>query len=129
MRWGYQNDYIADIRWLDKIKQFQDDEKVQKLEEKYIAVYITHEELRSVPAVEPFLVHIPFDLSAQSKEFILHIHFAVRGCSLALMAEQGVPLDVISRRLGHSDSRITMNIYFHVTKKMREKDNQKIKEV
>ena len=55
-------------------------------------------------------------------------HF-MRHTHVALMAEQGVPLDVISRRLGHSDSRVTMNIYFHVTKKMREKDNQKIKEV
>ena len=36
MRWGYQNDYIADIRWIDKIKKFKDEEKVQKLEEKYL---------------------------------------------------------------------------------------------
>lgn len=55
-------------------------------------------------------------------------HF-MRHTHVALMAEQGVPLDVISRRLGHSDSKITRNIYFHVTKKMRERDNQQIKEI
>lgn len=36
MRWGYANDYISDIRWIDKIKKFKDDEKVHKLEEKYL---------------------------------------------------------------------------------------------
>lgn len=36
MRWGYENDYIDDIRWIDKIKKFKDDEKMHKLEDKYL---------------------------------------------------------------------------------------------
>lgn len=35
-RWGYENDYIKDIRWLDKIKKFKDEEKLLKLDEKYL---------------------------------------------------------------------------------------------
>lgn len=55
-------------------------------------------------------------------------HF-MRHTHVALMAEQGIDLEIISRRLGHTDSKITKNIYFHVTKKLQEKDNQKIKSV
>lgn len=47
----------------------------------------------------------------------------LRHTHTSLMAEQGIPLDVISRRLGHSDSRITREIYFHVTKNLKKKDD------
>ena len=47
----------------------------------------------------------------------------------SLMAAAGVPLDVISRRLGHSNSSITKDIYFHVTKELRQKDNSQVKMV
>ena len=43
--------------------------------------------------------------------------------------QQGIDIDSISRRLGHADSRITREIYLHVTKRLQEKENQKIKEV
>lgn len=47
---------------------------------------------------------------------------ALRHTHASLLAEQGIPLETISRRLGHSDSRITREIYLHVTEKMKEKD-------
>ena len=47
----------------------------------------------------------------------------------SLLMEQGVDIDSISRRLGHADSRITREIYLHVTQKMKERDNERIKEV
>lgn len=53
----------------------------------------------------------------------LHPHI-FRHTHVALLAEQGVSLDTISRRLGHADSSITKDVYFHVTKKTREKDEQ-----
>ena len=53
----------------------------------------------------------------------------MRHTHVALFAEQGVSLDVISRRLGHSDSKITRRIYFHVTKKLKDKDNLAVKDV
>ena len=54
---------------------------------------------------------------------------ALRHTHVALMAENGVPLDVISRRLGHADSQITKDIYFHVTKKLAEKDAELVKNI
>lgn len=53
----------------------------------------------------------------------------MRHTHVALLAEQGVTLDAISRRLGHSDSQITKRIYFHVTKKLKERDNQQIQNI
>ena len=52
----------------------------------------------------------------------LSLH-SLRHSHVALMAEQGVDLDAISRRCGHSNSRITREIYYHVTRKQQEKDN------
>lgn len=53
----------------------------------------------------------------------------MRHTHVALMAEQNIPLEVISRRIGHANSKVTREIYFHVTKKMRERDNQLIRNV
>lgn len=54
---------------------------------------------------------------------------ALRHTHVALLAEQGVYLDVISRRLGHKNSQITRDVYFHVTKKLQAKDNEAIRSV
>lgn len=55
-------------------------------------------------------------------------HF-MRHTHVSLLAEQGVHLDTISRRLGHSNSQITRNIYFHVTERQKERDNEQIREI
>ncbi len=47
----------------------------------------------------------------------------------SLLMEQGVNIDIISRRLGHENSAITREIYLHVTKKLKEKDNQEIEKI
>ena len=54
------------------------------------------------------------------KSLTLH---ALRHTHVALMAEKGIELDAISRRLGHSGTKITREIYYHCTEKQREKDN------
>lgn len=54
---------------------------------------------------------------------------AMRHTHTSLLAENGVPLDVIVRRLGHEDSKITKRIYLHVTKKMKERDNEAIRQI
>ena len=46
----------------------------------------------------------------------------------SLLAET-LPYDLISRRLGHEDSKITRDIYIHITEKRKEKDNELIKNV
>lgn len=49
---------------------------------------------------------------------------ACRHTMTSLMAAAGVPLETIARRLGHEDSDVTKKIYFHITRKLREKDNE-----
>lgn len=58
----------------------------------------------------------------------LHPHI-FRHTHASLLAEQGYNLDAISRRLGHSDSGITKKIYLHVTEKVKQRDEEKLKEI
>lgn len=53
----------------------------------------------------------------------------LRHTMTSLFAEAGVPLEVISRRLGHDSSDMTRDIYLHITKTHKEKDNQKVKDI
>lgn len=57
-----------------------------------------------------------------------HVHL-MRHTHTALLAEQGISLDAIARRLGHVSDRTTRDVYFHVTKKQRQKDEQAISRV
>ena len=54
---------------------------------------------------------------------------ALRHTHTALLASAGIPLEQISRRLGHSDSRITKEVYMHVTEKLKDAENARLKEV
>ena len=54
---------------------------------------------------------------------------ALRHTFAALMAGAGVPLDVIARQLGHADSRVTREVYFHVTNGLREADAETLSDV
>ena len=58
----------------------------------------------------------------------LSVH-ALRHTHTSLLAEAGVPLETISRRLGHHDSKITREIYLHVTKNTAENDRKIINTV
>ena len=49
---------------------------------------------------------------------------ALRHTAASLLIADGVPLETVSRMLGHIDSKVTKEIYFHVTKKLRNKDNE-----
>ena len=53
----------------------------------------------------------------------------LRHTHASLLMEQGIDIDSISKRLGHNDSRITREIYLHVTKKLEEQRNAQIKEL
>ena len=50
---------------------------------------------------------------------------AFRHTHVAMLAEQGFSLEEIARRVGH-DSKVTKEVYYHVTKKMTEKDKARI---
>lgn len=53
----------------------------------------------------------------------------LRHTHASLLMEQGIDIDTISRRLGHSDSKVTKEIYLHVTKKLKEKERDRIREI
>ena len=53
----------------------------------------------------------------------------MRHTHVSLLAESGVPLEAISRRLGHSSSKITQEIYLHVTQKQEQKDRERIAQI
>lgn len=103
-------------------------------------VYIQDELL---PVIEKYmkepgtlLIEIDYDayrkyLSENSERILgkkIHPH-VLRHTMTSLFAESGVPLDVISRRLGHSDSDITRRIYFHVTQRLKARDAEIIKNI
>ena len=50
----------------------------------------------------------------------------LRHTHVSLLAEQGVPLEAISRRLGHNRTTITREIYLHITSGQKEKDNEAV---
>lgn len=54
---------------------------------------------------------------------------ALRHTSVALFAAAGVDLSVIARRLGHADSRITRDVYMHVTQRLMERDALQLQKV
>lgn len=58
----------------------------------------------------------------------LTVH-ALRHTHVAMLAEAGIPLEVIARRLGHSSSQITREIYMHITDKMIEKEHDLLRDV
>lgn len=53
----------------------------------------------------------------------------LRHTMTSLLAENGVPLEVISRRLGHDSSDITKQIYLHITKEQKNRDNAEIRSI
>ena len=53
----------------------------------------------------------------------------LRHTHVSLLAAQGVPLDVISRRVGHEGSDVTKSVYLHVTKKLKERDREVLMKV
>jgi integrase len=226
MHWAYQNDYIGDVRWLDKLQPLNDKEKKEKLEHKFLekdelaalldAMNVTHwrqitqfmalsgarvgevfaltvsdvdftnktinfdktmdlqikndvhapktscsnREITMQPELEELCKEVKHDLNAKRLKYGTHtkVFFSdingdycsyyafnkylgkvskdvlgrkitthvLRHTHVSLLAEAGVPLETITRRVGHEDSRITKKIYLHVTERMKERDRQLI---
>ena len=47
----------------------------------------------------------------------------LRHTHTSMLAAKGVPIEVISRRLGHSNSKITREVYFHVLDELKVREN------
>lgn len=54
---------------------------------------------------------------------------ALRHTAASLLIAQGVPLEVVSRMLGHDGSRITKQIYLHITQELKNRDNNILKNI
>lgn len=77
-------------------------------------------------AYNKYLKNLARKVLDREHETTTHI---MRHTHVALMAASGVSLEAISRRLGHADSKITKQVYFHVTEQMRERDNAEFEKV
>ena len=53
---------------------------------------------------------------------------ALRHTHTALMAAAGVPLDVLSRRLGHKTPAVTAGVYMHITERLKAADFTAVKD-
>lgn len=226
LRWGYENEYLDNINFVDRIKPFPDHEKVEKLQDKYLEsdeldklletmkdsrwklltqflalsglrigeamvlndsdidkqyIYVTktyqfvdnvveegvktdtsNREVFIQPELEKCIREIrsfrKTDMLRRGYRSSLFIPWkdgtvlsydayriylcrcsakighaitphALRHTHVSLLAEKGVPLDVISRRVGHADSDITRRIYLHITEKRRDMDNKALENV
>lgn len=229
LRWGYKNDYLPDIRFLDKLEPFKDIPRRQKIEDKFleqselnlliegmsvwqwrgltmflslsglrfgeaaallrsdldfknrlihvtktydsnndvvttpktynsvrdvymqdelyglcrqlfISGYIDHNIIQMNPEnlLFPYknFRHISFDAYAkylrENSERILGRRITphtLRHTHASLLMEQGVDIDLIAERLGHYNSKITREIYLHVTKRLEEERNNKIRDI
>ena len=76
------------------------------------------------PAYNKYLKSV--SLKSIGREITPH---TLRHTHASLLLEKGVSIDTISRRLGHKNSKVTREIYLHITKKLQEKDNQQIERI
>ena len=53
----------------------------------------------------------------------------MRHTMTSLFAEAGVDLDIIARRLGHHDSKLTRDIYLHCTQAQTERDHEAVRKI
>ena len=53
----------------------------------------------------------------------------LRHTHVCMLAENGVHLETISRRLGHEDSDITKAVYYHITEKMKQNDYDQVAKI
>lgn len=76
-------------------------------------------------AINTFLRKAKADLRLD-KPLSSHIF---RHTHISKLAELGVPIHVIQQRVGHADSKITRQIYLHVTEKAIEKEAPKLEQL
>ena len=54
---------------------------------------------------------------------------SLRHTHASLMFEAGASLEAVSMRLGHSDSKITREVYLHITERKRDEYNEQIRKI
>jgi integrase len=67
-------------------------------------------------------------LGSEGKERRYHLHM-LRHSHISLLVEMNVPIKVIMERVGHSNEKMILQVYSHVTKNMRNDLNFKMNEL
>ena len=231
LRWGYQNDYIENISFLDKLNKFKDVSKREKIKDKFLETHEVTELLNQIEKtkcwhwyhltrflilsglrsgeaialtlsdidIENRIIHVNKTYDAVNKivttpktscsirdvyiqdellkcitllssyvnerkllydknndlfltnsngnrvEYYAYDKFlktnaelvgikkitphSLRHTHASLLLAEGVSIDTISRRLGHENSRVTKEIYLHITEKLKQKDNEALKNI
>ena len=229
IRWGYANDLVSDISYLDKLKPFKDVPHRIKIQDKYLETEELKAVIKSMDVeqwclvtkfmalsglrfaefcalenkdvdltslkihvrngfdsvnrlvtntknefsardvhIQPELLRVCHDINAfMLRRKVLygikncslfmsetngdHVHYysfnkyfkyhveqvtgkhitphALRHTHASLLFEQGFTLDEIARRLGHGNSKVTREIYTHITSTLKEKDNAHLDQV
>ena len=103
-------------------------------------------ELRRIALIEKMATRCDLFFQSQGKRYVYNsfnkaLKVAAAGCvpnkdvkphilrhtHVSLLAAEGLTLDEVARRVGHENSSITKKIYFHVTKKLKQRDQGRIK--
>ncbi|CUX23308.1 site-specific integrase [Clostridium sp. C105KSO13] len=151
IRWGYHNDLVSDISFLDKLEPWKDIPHREKIQNKFlesdelkdvckkIKLHMLQQRLAyGYTDSGLFLCDIDGEhvsyyaynkyLRENSQKTLGHKTTAhtLRHTHASLLMEQGVNIGTISRRLGHENSQVTKEIYLHITGKLKEKDNEEI---
>lgn len=75
--------------------------------------------LRDFISSKKFIFNVKYSAVQQTFKKVNVTSHMFRHTHVALLIESGVPIKVISQRLGHSDIKTTLSIYTHVTKNMK----------
>lgn len=75
--------------------------------------------LRDFISCKKFIFNVKYSAVQQTFKKVNVTSHMFRHTHVALLIESGVPIKVISQRLGHSDIKTTLSIYTHVTKNMK----------
>ena len=76
--------------------------------------------LKDFISKEPYLFNINYNLVRYHLANLELNSHMFRHTHTALLIEQGIPIKVISERLGHSNTKTTLEIYTHVTNNMKD---------
>lgn len=90
--------------------------KRHDLGHKFLFVKKTTKNAIETGSINRYLKRIAADAKINPDKLTSHIF---RHTHVSKLAEQGVPLEMIKKRVGHSDSKITEEIYYHITGKAR----------
>lgn len=90
--------------------------KRHDLGHKFLFVKKTTKNAIETGSINRYLKRIAADAEINPDKLTSHIF---RHTHISKLAEQGIPLEMIKKRVGHSDSKITEEIYYHITGKAR----------